>query len=200
MEVVKLLLASGANVNAKNMDGYTALTAACAGGHSDVVRLLLDQNADIKARTKAGDTALSLTCSRGDMEIAKLLLDRGADVNSRGLDGDTPLTSASRSGHRDIVKLLLTRGAYVATKRGGYLEHELILAALQGDAKGISFPVTKGAKVQAMTDAGDTALTLAAYLGEVEVARSLLANGAPSELQGLPRHYSFDGGGKDRSY
>ncbi len=177
-EVVKLLLASGASINVKNSDGSTALALACAGSHLDVVELLLEGKADIKARTNAGDTALTLACSQGHTAIAKLLLDRGADVHSRDLDGATALDRASRSGHGDIVKLLLSKGGQVTTKGRGYLERQLMLAVLQGDAKRVTFLLTKGANIEATTDAGDTALTLAAGLGNLEVVKALLANKA----------------------
>ena len=85
--MVKLLLASGANINTKNTAGWSALALACAGGHPDVVGPLLQGNADTKTRTNAGDTALTLACSQGHTAIVKLLSDRGVDVNSRGLDG-----------------------------------------------------------------------------------------------------------------
>jgi len=176
VEVAKLLLASGANINVKNVEGFNALALACAGGHAGVAELLLVKKADLKARTNAGDTALTLACSRGALEIAKLLLDLGADVNTRDPDGGSALTRASRSGHADIVKLLLSKGADVTTKVGGYLERQLMLAVLQGDAKKAAFVLTRGANVDAATDAGDTALTLAAALGHAEVVKALVAN------------------------
>jgi ankyrin repeat protein len=181
-KVVKLLLAAGgADVNAKNAQGWTALALACAGGHADVVELLLRGKADVKARTNTGDTALTLACSEGHAAIAKRLLARWADINSRDLGGGTPVIRASRSGHGDIAKFLLSKGASVAPKGGGYLEHQLIIAVLKGDAKRAAFLLGQGANAESSVDSGDTALTLAAALGNAEVVKALSAKGANLE-------------------
>ncbi len=182
-EVVKLLLASSANINSRNTEGWTPLALACFGGHADVAALLVEGQADIKARTSAGDTALTLACSEGHAAIVKLLLARGADINSRDLNGGTALTRASRSGHGEIVKFLLSKSADVTSRGGGYLDRQLMLAVLQGDAKRVKFLVVSGAKAESATDSGDTALTLAAGLGHVEVVKALLANGAKADLK-----------------
>jgi ankyrin repeat protein len=180
-EVVKLLLVAGANINGKNAQGDTPLALACTGGHADVAALLLDGKADIKARTNAGDTALAIASSNGHAAIVKLLLDRGADINSRDLNGGTALTRASRSGQGDIVKFLLAKGASVPSKAGGYLEHQFMIAVLQGNTKRVTFLLSQGANAESVTDSGDTALTLAAALGHGEVVKALLAKGAKLE-------------------
>lgn len=177
-EIVKMLLASATNINVRNAEGCTALALACAGGHLDVAELLLNEKADVKAKANDGDTALSLACSQGHLEIAKLLLDRGADINSRDLDGATALSQAARSGHEDLVKLLLSKGAKVTTRGGRYLERQLMLAIMQGDAGRASFLLSQGANVETIVTEGDTALTLAASLGHAELVKTLLDAGA----------------------
>lgn len=63
LEIVKLLIAKGANVNQKNVRGATALMAAAIDGTASVVRYLLEQGADVNARDKDGTTALM--CAEG---------------------------------------------------------------------------------------------------------------------------------------
>ena len=63
LEIVKLLIANGANVNQKNVRGATALMAAAIDGTASVVRYLLEQGADVNARDKDGTTALM--CAEG---------------------------------------------------------------------------------------------------------------------------------------
>ena len=58
LELVKLLIANGADVNQKNFRGSTALMAAAIDGIPSVVRYLLEQGADVNASDKDGTTAL----------------------------------------------------------------------------------------------------------------------------------------------
>jgi formylglycine-generating enzyme required for sulfatase activity len=89
-EMVKILLASGADVNAAGKDGYTALIVASGGrhlsaghhipgvhldGYPEMVKILLASGADVNAATKEGDTALSLATNP---EIRALLVQAGA--------------------------------------------------------------------------------------------------------------------------
>ena len=59
LEMVKLLLASGAEVNQKNFRGATALMIAAAAGSPSVVRYLLEKGADVNARDQEGNTVLA---------------------------------------------------------------------------------------------------------------------------------------------
>lgn len=75
-EKVQALLEVGADVDAKDEDGITALWAAAAGGHTDIVRTLLDGGADVNTRTNNGLTALM--ASRGHPEVSEILQKAGA--------------------------------------------------------------------------------------------------------------------------
>jgi serine/threonine-protein phosphatase 6 regulatory ankyrin repeat subunit B len=77
-EVVQLLLAKGANVNAKDETGYTALINASAYGHKEVVQLMLGKGADVNAKANNGTSALSIASQHGDNEIKELLIKAGA--------------------------------------------------------------------------------------------------------------------------
>ena len=59
------LLHGGANINAADQDGYTALLAASERGHADAVNFLLSQGAHINARNKAGNTSMALAAIDG---------------------------------------------------------------------------------------------------------------------------------------
>jgi ankyrin repeat protein len=77
-EVVQLLLAKGANVNAKDETGYTALINASAYGHKEVVQLMLGKGVDVNAKANNGTSALSIASQHGDNEIKELLIKAGA--------------------------------------------------------------------------------------------------------------------------
>lgn len=60
IQVVKLLLAAGANVNAADSEGRTALIASAYMGHADIVATILEYDADINQPDSDGRTALSV--------------------------------------------------------------------------------------------------------------------------------------------
>ena len=55
MEVVELLIANGANVNAKDKDGGTPLLHATLSGHRETVELLISKGADVNAKVAPSD-------------------------------------------------------------------------------------------------------------------------------------------------
>ncbi len=136
-DVVRSLLAEGANVNrkcfyigAKNSEGAkngtTSLHAAANGDHLNIVKILLENGANIDVRDINGCTPLWLASMDGHADIACYLIEHGADVNlangyeSRGYSGGTPLATAVSLERTEVVKILLDNGALVnkATWRG----------------------------------------------------------------------------------
>jgi FOG: Ankyrin repeat len=61
LQVVKLLLAAGAHVNAADSEGRTALIASAYMGHADIVSSILEYDADINQQDNDGRTALSVS-------------------------------------------------------------------------------------------------------------------------------------------
>ena len=114
LEVVRILIEYDADVNARDVDGYTPLYVASErenlqGG--SVLRLLLEHGADINARTNSGRTALHRASSFGILEAVRLLLENGVDVEAKNIDGETALQEAAKRGRVEVVKLLRERGA-----------------------------------------------------------------------------------------
>jgi len=80
LEVVKLLLNHGADVNACQEGGWTPLQAAAQNGNREIVEVLLAQGADVHARASNNQSALDLALSRGHQEVAALLEELGATL------------------------------------------------------------------------------------------------------------------------
>ena len=109
IEAVKQHLADGADVNAKNRSGATAmhstpLCEAAGGGHKEVAELLIERGADVNAWDKRGKTPLHNAAWKGHVEIAKLLITKGADVNAKADKGRTPLDWAEKVNDRHSYK------------------------------------------------------------------------------------------------
>ena len=110
-EIAQLLVAHGADPNAKGFSGETALTIAAEHGHVEIVKILLDRGADMNAKTNHGDTALHYGSEYGHRDVVKVLLDAGVDMNRKDQDGETALAIAKRKNHEEIVQLLKNAGA-----------------------------------------------------------------------------------------
>jgi len=117
-EMALELIGGGADVNAKDPYGVTALMFSLIAGSAEVALRLIEKDAAVNARDSDGRTALveALT-SENDIppEIVESLVRRGADVNIRLAGGLTPLMIAV-SGDSRIVRLLVEAGADVKAK------------------------------------------------------------------------------------
>ena len=71
-------LEAGANVNARDVDGWPVLTEAAYNGRKAIAKVLIDKGADVNARTKAGDTALMMANLNSRTAIVTLLRAAGA--------------------------------------------------------------------------------------------------------------------------
>ncbi|KAJ5461898.1 Endochitinase B1 [Penicillium daleae] len=196
LEVIRLLLNSGADINAPpgEVCGRTALQAAVERGYLDIIQLLLSAGADINAHPAAanGMTALQAAAKRGNLELVKLLLSSGADVNapSAPVSGMTALQAAAKSGSLELVRVLLSSGAHInappaeagtttfKAKEGG--RTALQAAASGGNIEVVQLLLGAGADVNAppAKARGRTALQAATEAGNLEVAQLLLWYGA----------------------
>jgi ankyrin repeat protein len=177
---VRALLARGAAVNGKQVEGRTPLyLAASLGDGANIVRVLLEHGADPSLAAANGQTPLMAAAVRGHMEVLRLLLDAKADVNAKNGAGETALMLAASSGSPRAVGLLLDRGAdaRVRTKRN---ETALGNAATAGVEETVRLLLDAGAEVNVRNIRGYSPLMLAAGsdAAPAGIIRSLLARGA----------------------
>ena len=108
-DVAKILLDTGADVNAVNNDGRSALMECVS--HTEGVDFLLVANIDVNIRDVFGSTALLDACTRGCLSSVTKLLTAGADVNIVDREGQTALMCAANNCAGEIAQLLLDNGA-----------------------------------------------------------------------------------------
>jgi ankyrin repeat protein len=109
---VRRLLDKGADVNARDQLGFTALMFAARSGSTSTTSLLLVRGADVNVRSKVlGYTALMNAAAFGDLEMVSALVAKGAEINAKNDDGVTALTLAEQAGKSDIVNFLKQHGA-----------------------------------------------------------------------------------------
>lgn len=110
-KIVLELLSKGIDINARDMDGYTALLFAASQGSKDIVEMLLKAGADVNAQNIEGQTALMRAAHFGLKDIVKMLITHKANVNIKDKRGRTALTMLNSHKHKEIAELLVHSGA-----------------------------------------------------------------------------------------
>jgi len=146
--VAALLLANGADVNARSIDqtrvprtdngGETPLTLALISyQHKEMLELLLTHGADVNVMLSNGDTPLHRAINRDLPDDVELLLANGADPNARGFNWQTPVHNAVWAKRARLLELLLDYGADPNAKDiGGHTP--LYWANANGFEKGVA--------------------------------------------------------------
>jgi ankyrin repeat protein len=107
VEVVRVLLEGGADVQWASNNMYTALHRAAWKGHLEVCRLLLDSGAKVNALERQwNQTALHWAAYYGHLSVVQLLVERGADFRFKNVNSHTAADSARIGGHKAVADWL----------------------------------------------------------------------------------------------
>ena len=104
-------LKKGADPNAADADGRSALFLAAATDAKELVRVLIHGGAEVDKADNAGTTPLGIAAYNGFLEVVNTLLEQKVDINHRNKVGVTAIYGAAKMGHKKIVELLMARGA-----------------------------------------------------------------------------------------
>jgi len=190
MQVIRFLVAKGADVNAMNKDGETPLSRAALHGDLELAELLLDNGAEPNRAAAPDRAPVLLAWGRGHMAVAKLLVERGADIT---------LPLAVYIGDIGRAQTLLGGGG--AVDEGDGAGRTLLHTAVRGGNRAMTeWLINNGADVNARDEVGWTPLHVAAQYGHKDIIELLLARGAdvnakiPSEDHetDTPGHYGFN--------
>lgn len=120
LDLVRVVVEAGADLEMKARDKETALLYACrATKNKDIVEYLIDKGADTKARNQYNDNALFISAEYNkNWQITEYLLDTGIyDIDDQGdIQKYTPLMAAARYNDDNTINLLLDKGAKLFTK------------------------------------------------------------------------------------
>lgn len=113
IQTAELLIAHGADVNARDGQDRTPLMSAARYGSVEISELLIAHGTDVNARDREYRTPLYNAAYNNAVEISELLIAHGADINVRDVEDDAPLHSAASGGAVEVAKLLIAKGADV---------------------------------------------------------------------------------------
>src|SRR5262245_55402423 len=189
-DAVRNLLKQGADVNAAQGDGMTALHHAAEHGDAAMVEMLVYAGANVGAMTRIGQyTPLHIACQAGNAPVVQALLKAGANASARTTNTSvTPLHLAASAGHPDVVKMLLDAGADPNPLDAAWGQTPLIYAAAVNRAEAIKVLLAHGADPRITTKTVDiqkqSALDRAATERQRKVLEASVVKGeAPTASQ-----------------
>lgn len=145
---VKTLIAGGADVNAAQGDGMTALHWTALNGDAGTTAALLSAGAKVDQPTRLGNyTPLHLASSRGHVAVITRLLEAGSVVSAVTDTGVQPIHLAAQAGVPDAITTLLARGADVNVQDRTHGRTPLVFAASQNRIDAMRVLIAKGADI-----------------------------------------------------
>ena len=149
-EAVRALLKNGADVNAAQGDGMTALHWAARNGDPELTQMLLYAGANVKATTRLGGyTPLLMAADLGHATVIAALVSGGADVKAANALGTTPLMLAAASGNPQAVTILVENGAEIEAKEKTFGQTPLMFATSHNRVEAIKALIKAGADLKA---------------------------------------------------
>ena len=181
-EVFQKIIDHGADVDAVDSDGRTALMIASLKGNVDAITILLNAGADLSISDVYGKTSIHMvkpgSCSKDALQT---IVDRGADVNAKSIENVTALMIACKKGNMSATNVLLHAGADPNIADSLHSATSLHYAIAGGCSREVLQKIIDhGADVDAARSDGTTALLLACYVAHKESVNVLLRAEADS--------------------
>ena len=203
IDIIKLLLSSGAHVNVHFSGGdETALHTSVGSNNYNLVKLLLDNNANVNIRTSRGETPLHRACINNAYNRVKIvyeLIKHGANIEARDKDGLTPLMYAARANNVNYINALMLNKAYAyAQDNEGNtaLHYAAQKKDIEGKSHALRFLLRRGVDPNIRNKEGLTPLHLAAYFENQHAIYLLKDYGASRYIrnnEGITPLYSIGG-------
>ncbi|MEO0787032.1 MAG: ankyrin repeat domain-containing protein [Bacteroidota bacterium] len=181
LEIVRLLVEKGVNVNELDDRRRTPLARAASEDNPSVVRYLIGQGAEPELGTYL---PLHLAAEDGKVAAIRALLEAGANVNARDGHRRTALICAASDGHHTAVSLLLDAGAEI-NAQDAWGNTALIAAADDNHQRVVRQLLQAGANTDMRTDQGQNALEIALSEGSEDAVDELTADLAEYALDNL---------------
>ncbi|WP_157651204.1 ankyrin repeat domain-containing protein [Dechloromonas denitrificans] len=110
LELMRLFISRGADINRLNANGETAIALAAWRGNQEAVKWLLERGARINAPERQW-SALHYAVFAGHAQVTDYLIEQGADIDARSTNGSSVLMMAIYEGREDLARKLIEKGA-----------------------------------------------------------------------------------------
>lgn len=177
-DLVRRLLAAGADPTLRDRESANAVLWACEFGHTTCAELLLDDGrSGLEEADEERTTPLLRSAARGHSSLCDTLLGRSANLRARDVCGRSALSIAAREGQLDVATLLIGKGAEVCAA-DAYGCQALHHCCAKGHAPLVAPLLAASAAVDAADANGETPLMVACEAGHVECVEALLGASA----------------------
>ncbi|MEP7275384.1 MAG: ankyrin repeat domain-containing protein [Betaproteobacteria bacterium] len=176
---IERLLREGANVNARNRLGESALVIVLKKDRLDLASQLLSAGADVNLAAVNGITPLMTAAYGGHAEMVRTLLDKGAAIGATDRLKKNAMIYAAGEGRTAVVALFLARGV---DPNAAY-EHgltALMWAAGYGQVETVRALLDAGARMDAKDDRGKSAIEIARENSQAAAAAVLESTRRPN--------------------
>jgi ankyrin repeat protein len=184
LDLIRFLVASGADLEAVDWRDETALFTAVNWQHQDVLRILIDAGARTDLVSTKGFSPLSSAVEKKNSDILQILLDAGADPNWYPQEGTgashyvRPLYFAAINGENEMVQILLNAGADPDARYGDD-DRPFLLQVIANEEWGVARQfIAAGADPRATNRYGWTSWMMAVYMDNETMAQELVEAGA----------------------
>ncbi|XP_061388024.1 E3 ubiquitin-protein ligase MIB2-like, partial [Musca vetustissima] len=178
VEIVKLLISKGANVNIVDKEGDSALHYAAFGNQPETMRILLQNGADKNFLNSSHCTALHICAHKKTPHCVRELLNHNVNVNIQDSYGDTALHDAIGKENSEVVEILCNAPNLDFTVKNNRGFNVLHHAALKGNVVATRRILQLARQlVDVKKDDGFAAMHLAAINGHANVVETLVKEG-----------------------
>ena len=175
-----ICLSVAIGVSVARAGAYEDFFVAIRNDNGSALESLLERGMDPNSRDERGNTGLALALREGSFKTAAKLFDHPKiDVDLANAAGETPLMLAALKGQTDWMRRLIDRRARIELSGWSPLHY----AAAGPDTAAVALLLDRGARIDARSPNGTTALMMAARNGPESSVDLLLRRGADPRLR-----------------
>jgi len=186
VDMAKLLIQNGADINIKDVDNNMPLNFAAWKGYTGIIDLLLDKGADFDTTQGRTSRMLRYAADCGSARLFEVVSDKGEDLFAKESGNDVTMRAAIAGGSIDIVKMLLAKNIQIKDDADIYGWTPMHFAANNGHLAMIKFLAEKGSDINKRTLSGKSPYNLAEDAGKKDALKVIIELGGSPGPQQFP--------------